>query len=165
MNKDVFWESFEIPINEEHKGFEFVNRVDVAEHFLKMVAYAARLGRLLEELLIDIDALDEQLAHHDKLLYIARVKVLAEGYTKLAKSADREMRDVFIYAHASPDALAELTRLEGAREILESERRKRIREREKLRHRLKFMDYKADWAKQYLDNDKLERRLEHAGRA
>lgn len=164
--KDNFWNEFPIPFNEDEEareeGFDFVNPIDVQDEFIRIIDDIARLGYRIEQLEGVVGSQQAQLADLENQANVLRRKILTRHYhdKSFARSADKEVREAFIFARATDEELERLEELEDSIMATKKLIGERMVPLNQLRHRMKCLQLKADWAKQHLDYQKLQIRVE-----
>jgi hypothetical protein len=163
--QDPFWSDFVIPFQEEEGDFEFANPIQVQRHFLKATAHAAYLAEQAERESEQMANLEVQKARAERELLKLRRALLASAYSGITKSAGTEIQDAYLLKVARDEGREEdMLRWEGEVEDLLRKLEVRRPRLDKLRHRLKLLEKKADWAKQFLDYEKMLQRIESSGR-
>lgn len=155
-----FWDQVHIPYQNEDPRFPLADPLTVAEQFIFISEDSALLGQRLEEIEDALSDLDQELAEEERKLSRLRKVLIAENYDSLAKSASTEIVDAFVVKAAiEADRYQDLEEMEDHVADLKSRRSKLSRSRSKVKARMRFLDSQANWAKQYLDYDKLKERL------
>lgn len=162
----TFWNSAYVPVDEDWKenGTEFVNPVVVADMFATSTGTAAKLAQEAEVISEKLAKLDYEKGRLARQVAKIRRTIFADHYNKITKSAGAEIQDAFILSMADEGQKALLLSLE---EDIEDRLDKigRLTPRlERVRYRLKVLERNMDWAKQYLDHEKLQMRIFEAGR-
>lgn len=156
-----FWDEVTIEFQEEDDGFHFVNPVVMAQYFVKAVGHATQLHRDMEVLKEEVANLTIRKERKQRELAKLRKAIIAANYSESTKSASSEIQDAFVLAKApSLGKLDELKEIEA--DIEELIRLIEVREPkiEEIKVRLRALENFTNWGKQYLDFDKLLRRLE-----
>lgn len=162
---DNFWEDVVIPFQEDDANFEFANPLVVSEAFLKAIAWGAQISGLAEDLFIEISKLETEKKDIDRKIAKIDRTVLSKFYSEITKTAAPEVRRAFIQnksAEIGKDV--ELDALEQKRDDIQAKLDDLERKREFYKNRMRFLEKSTEWAKQYLDYDKLLERLETKGR-
>lgn len=163
---EQFFSSIQIPFNSdwEENGFEFVNSVNVAEVFIKATAHSASLAEEAEKYTSDLANLDYQRGKKERELLKLRRSIFADKWNEITKSAGPEIQNAFILAKADEEQRTKLLAIEDEIEKLDDQVG-RIKPRlDKVRNRMKLLERNMDWAKQFLDFDKLMKRITEGGR-
>lgn len=158
--RQAFWRDASIPVNEtwEKDGTDFANPVEIADMFVRATGMAAELAAEAEAL-TEAVANAEYIRDEAKLDYMRlRRSILAHNISSIKSGWSAEAVEAFILACAG-DRAAELLRLEKLVDDAEREIRVRRPRLEKIRNRLKRLETSMDWAKQYLDYEKLMQRV------
>lgn len=163
---DAFWKTVELPFQEDDQQFQFVNPVAAAEWFAKKTSDISYLNGLAEILEEEIANLKVHLRRKDEKLGRFRRKLLANAYDRVSKSASTEIQNAFVLKLAEDEGKGvEFCSLEEDREELVRSIEVREPRRNQLYARLKAIRDAQDAARQYLDYNKLEQRLNSGGRA
>jgi uncharacterized coiled-coil DUF342 family protein len=167
--RDDFWERIQVAVNAdwEEEGVQFVNPVDVQDMFAEATGWAAFLAAEAEELTGEIANYDVERGQVQRRLAKLRRTIMADGYAKLAKSAGSEVIDAFVFASATDGQKTQILQYEDEIEALSDEINMRKPRLARLENRLKRLEKNMEFAKQYLDYDKLLERLkpQNRGRA
>ncbi len=149
-----------MPQQSEDPELEFTNRVVTAEWFAQQTQVIAELGGKAEVLDEEIANLQVHLRRKERELQNVRLSILARCYGKITKSADKVVQEAFIRSMAvelkETDTLTKLDlELEDIRQEIE------IREprRDQYYTRLKILKDSQESARQYLDHEKLQTRI------
>jgi uncharacterized coiled-coil DUF342 family protein len=163
--KDTFWKDIELPINEDYQenGYQIVNPVDVSEKFVLAISYSTALGEKAENLTEQLAGLEEELADVTTKLNRLRRQILADNINKLKSSWSAEIVDAFILASAG-DQTERLTKLEKEHDELTGDIRALKPKLLKVEKRLKLLEKNMEWAKQFLDYEKLMHRIKMGNR-
>lgn len=162
---DLFWDSVELPQQDEDKDFPLVNSVVAAEWFAKKTSDIAYLNGLAEILTEEIENLKVHKRRKETSFARFRRRLLANNYDKITKSADKEIQSAFLLKIAQEDKNEETRLLRFEDELEEVTKQIEVREprRDQLHARLKALKDSQDAARQYLDFNKLEMRLNQQG--
>lgn len=156
-----FWDRMNIEFQEEDDGFQFVNPVVMAQYFVKAVGEATQLYRDMEVLNEEVANLTIRKERKEREIKALRKRIIAANYNQLTKSASSEVHDAFVWAHAATiGKLDELKQLEEDIEVIEKMIEVRKPKIDEVKTRLRAIENFTTWGKQYLDFDKLLRRLE-----
>lgn len=162
---DQFWKTVELPFQTDDRDFQFVNPVAAAEWFAKKtsdISYLNGMAELLEE---EIANLKVHLRRKDEDLSRLRRKLLAGAYDRVSKSASTEILNAFVLKLAQDEGRGpKMTELEEEKEDIVRSIEVREPRRNQLYARLKAIRDSQDAARQYLDYNKLEQRLQSGGR-
>lgn len=151
-----FWHDATIPVNESWIEDEtnFANPVEVADMFARATGVSAMLASEAEELteaVANAEFLkDEAALDYGRL----RRQILSQNFSAIKSGWNSEAMDAFILASAK-DQAPTLLALEKAVEDAAREIRIRKPRLEKIKNRLKRLETTMEWAKQWLDYDKL----------
>jgi len=163
--RDNFWEWVAIPFNDEDREFEFVNPVELSERFIEATGIAANYGQITEQWTNELNRLDRERSDIARQIAALRRKILAENYAGITKSAGAEIQDAFVLKCAREMGLEDqLLALEKKHEEVQVKIDTLSARLELLRHRLKVLEKSMDWAREYLNFQKLDMRLEAQGR-
>lgn len=159
--KDTFWADFAIPYNDDYRrdGTSFVNPVTVQEEFIRATGHAAYFGQLAETGTKKLDTLDTDIAELEQQIAAIKERVLAGNLTEAAKIKNLELQAAFVLANVEGADKAEYTRLRAElakKQLAHLETKKR---RDRIKSRLDQLNKRMEWLKQFLDYDKLERRI------
>lgn len=162
---DTFWQDVALPINEEHRenGYQIVNPVDVQEKFIVAIDYSNKIGELAEALAEALADLERERDEIQTKLNRLRRQILADNFPKIKSSWSSEIVDAFIFGVAG-DQQRQLLAYE--QEIDQKQRGIAARKPKlaKAEKRLKLVEKNMEWAKQFLDYDKLLHRIKINGR-
>jgi hypothetical protein len=164
--KDGFWDVAQIPFNEEadENGFEFINAIDIAERFLEAASWASFLAQKSERLASTLAALETEKIQTERQLARLRREIFSKHYDKITKSASSEVQDAFLLAKAREEEREDdLLELEERIEELLCEIEAVTPTMNKIRGRMKVLERNMEYAKQYLDYEKLEKRISASG--
>lgn len=161
MSEDTFWEEYPLKYNDEDDGFEFVNLVDVAEEFVKMVSVTSRLGYDLERLTEAKANVEVEKQRAERALNTLRRTILSDGLQDVAKTSKPQILEAFILERAKQNN-TEGSLLQWENKIEECEKKLEIIQPRinKVQSRLTYMKIKAENLRQYLDYQKLQLRIE-----
>jgi hypothetical protein len=162
---DLFWDSVELPQQDEDKDFPLVNSVVAAEWFAKKTSDIAYLNGLAEILTEDIENLKVHKRRKETTFARFRRRLLADHYDKITKSADKEIQAAFLLKISKESRIDYEALLKFEDDLEEINRAIEVREprRDQLHARLKALRDSQDAARQYLDFNKLEMRLGQQG--
>src|SRR4051812_44920862 len=93
---DLFWDSVELPQQNEDQDFPLVNSVVAAEWFAKKTSDIAYLNGLAEILTEEIENLKVHKRRKEAAFGKFRRGLLADNYDKITKSADKEIQAAFL---------------------------------------------------------------------
>jgi hypothetical protein len=162
---DTFWKTVELPFQTDDQNFQFVNPVAAAEWFAKKTSDISFLNGLAEILEEEIANLKVHLRRKDEEIGRLRRRLLANAYDRIAKSAGTEILNSFVLKLAEDDSKGpQLAKMEEEKEELVRSIEVREPRRNQLYARLKAIRDAQDAARQYLDYNKLEQRLNAGGR-
>lgn len=163
--KDPFWNEVIIPFQEEDPEFQFANPVIVSEQFIKAVAQGARIGERSEVLVRRLKKLNSIKKDITRDLAKLKQEILAKFYSEVTKTASPDIMAAFIRRKAEEvDREDELAGLLKELDTVDAEIDDVQDQLDILKDRMKFLDKAMDWARQFLDYDKLQQRLEDNGR-
>ena len=158
---DRFWDTVELPHQEEDANYPLVNPVVASEWFAKKTTDIAYYGGLAEILTEQIENLKVHRRRKEVEFAKFRRRILANVYDKITKSADKEIQAAFLLKAAREAGKeAELDQLEEELEQIVRQIEVREPRRDQLYARLKSMKESQDAARQYLDYNKLEMRIQ-----
>ena len=159
-----FWQDATIPVNESwmEDKTNFANPVEVADMFARATGVSAMLAAEAEELteaIANAEFLkDDASIEYNRL----RRQILAQNFGAIKSGWNSEAMDAFILASAGTQAPT-LLAMEKDVEVANREIRIRKPRLEKLKNRLKRLETSMEWAKQWLDYEKLMQRVtEHS---
>lgn len=162
---DEFWKTVELPFQTDDRNFQFVNPVAAAEWFAKKTSDISFLNGMAELLEEEIANLKVHLRRKDEELNKLRRRLLSGAYDKISKSASTEILNAFVLTLAEAGGKGiKLTELEDQKEEIVKSIEVREPRRNQLYARLKAIRDSQDAARQYLDYNKLEQRLNAGGR-
>jgi hypothetical protein len=158
--REKFWRESSIPVNENWKEDEtsFANPVEVADMFVRATGVAAQLATEAEELTEAI-ANAEYLKDDANIEYMRlRRQILSQNFGAIKSGWNSEALEAFILACAKGQ---EPTLLKLEKDVENATRAIRVRKPrlEKLKNRLKRLETSMDWAKSWLDYEKLMQRV------
>lgn len=158
---DEFFSVIQIPFNEDWRenGYEFVNAVSVAEIFIKATSYAAGLAERAENLTDKIANLEYQRGRRERDLLRTRRTIFSEKFSEITKSAGPEIQNAFLLAKADEGQRAQLLSIEADLDKFDDDIGRLKPRLDKVRGRMKLLERNMDWAKQWLDYDKLMHRM------
>jgi chorismate mutase len=163
---EEFYRRIQVEVNEEWKenGADFINPVQVAEMFADNTGLAAWLAHEAEQITAELNDLSEQDTKLERQQARLRRQVLADNLGSFKASYNTEAQDAFIFAAANEADRAQLLRLEQERDEV-ADKVAAIKPRsERNKHRLKVLERNMEYAKQYLDYDKLMTRIAESQR-
>lgn len=165
MNTDNFWNNFQIPYQEDDPSFQFVNPVAVSQHFIRVIGEQAFLLEQSERLTQQLANVSAQETKQLRRLATLRREVLSRHYGEITKSASSEIQDAFIVSKIRNDVelLDEFESIEDSLVELQDQRIIIQPRLDQLRARMKAIEKKMEWAKQYLDHEKLMVRVAQHG--
>lgn len=165
--RQEFWSSAYVPVDEdwEETGTEFVNPVVVADMFALATGMAAKLAQEAEVISEQIANLEFEKAKLMRQLAKIRRTIFADHYNKITKSASAEIQDAFIMAMADEGQKKQILALEDEIEDCVQKIGRLTPRLEKIRFRLRTLEKNMEWAKQFLDYDKMQARIHMQGRA
>lgn len=160
QERSEFWTGLTIPVNEDwaDDGTNFANPVEVADMFIRATGRSAELAAEAERISEAI-ANAEYLRDEARVQYVKlRRSVLSGNMSGIKSSWGAEVIEAYIMAVAN-DRANELLKLE--QEITDAEREIRVRKPrlERIRNRMKRLETTMEWAKQWLDFEKLMQRV------
>lgn len=160
------WERIAVPINEDWREneFEMVNPVDVAEMFAATTGLAAYTAQEAEEVTERIRNLENTKSKKQRKVTRIRRTIFADHYAKLTKSAGTEVQDAFVLSMADAEQQKELLTLEEEIDGLDDNIAPLVNKRDKLLFRLKMIEKNMEYARHFLDFEKLEKKIHAAGR-
>lgn len=163
--QDTFWQDIQLPINEEYEenGYDIVNPVDVAEKFILAISYSTALGERAESLTQQLADLEIERDKKQRELNKLRRLILSENLPKLKSSWGSEIVEGFILASAG-DKTASMKDLEVQVEQFDDKIAALKPKVLKAEKRLKLLEKNMEWARQFLDYDKLLHRIKMSGR-
>lgn len=162
---DLFWDSVELPQQDEDKDFPLVNSVVAAEWFAKKTSDIAYLNGLAEILTEEIENLKVHKRRKETTFARFRRRLLADHYDKITKSADKEIQAAFLLKISKESKIDHEALFKFEDDLEEITKQIEVREprRDQLHARLKALRDAQDAARQYLDFNKLEMRLNNQG--
>jgi hypothetical protein len=160
LERETFWQSIVIPINENWKAdkTDFANPVEVADMFARATGMSTTLSTEAERLTEDI-ANYEYIRDEAQLeLTKLRRRILSENIAALKASWGSEVVEAFILSSAG-NQTESLLGLE--KDVEEAARQIRLRKPslERLKKRLVALEVHMEWAKEWLNFDKLMQRI------
>lgn len=163
--RDQFWNSIVIPINEnwQQDKTDFANPVEVADMFARATGLSTALASNAEELTEDIANFEFERDEAQLDLSKLRRQILADNFSLLKASWSGEVIEAFILAQAG-DQQPKLLELENHIEKATREIRLRKPSLTKLEKRLRSLEKHMEWAKEWLNFDKLMQRITQQGR-
>lgn len=166
MVEDTFWRDLAIPYQDQFEDeFEFANPVQVSQSFIRGTALSAQLAEQAEALAEELANFEVLLSRSQRKLGKLRRELLANHFSGIKTSASSEIQDAYILTIARDDGrLQELEDIEEEIDRFQREIELREPRLAHIRSRLKRLDKKMDWAKQYLDYEKLMTRIGMNGR-
>lgn len=161
-----FWNSAYVPVDEDWKenGTEFVNSVVVADMFATSTGTAARLAQEAEVISEKIAKLEYEKGKVSRQIAKLRRTIFAEHYNKITKSAGTEIQDAFVLSMADEGQRQLLLSLEDSVDESQDKIGRLLPRLERVRYRLKVLEKNMEWAKQFLDYDKMLTRIHNGGR-
>lgn len=163
--REEFWSGIVIPINEnwQQDNTNFANPVDVADMFARATGTSTMLASEAEGLTEEIANFEFERDEAQIDLTKIRRQILADNFTDIKASWSGDVIEAFILSKAG-DQKERMLELE--QHIEESVRQVRLRKPRltKLEKRLKSLEKHMDWAKQWLDYDKLLQRITQVGK-
>lgn len=158
--EDRFFEEVIVPFNDEDESLEFINPVVVAEHFARITALNARLASQSEGGSSRLAELEADLKRENREIDKLRRKVFADNFNDVTRTAPKEIQDAFILSRADQEVLDQLTEHEDNKAYIEDEMDVVKAALDRIRSRMRLIEKTMDWAKQYLDYEKLLTRVE-----
>lgn len=161
-----FWNNSFVPVDEDwqENGTEFVNPVVVADMFAGATSRAARLAQEAEVISEKIAKLDYERGRAQRSIGKIRRAIFADNYSKITKSAGSEIQDAFVLAMADDAQREQIKAFEEEIDAHSDKIGKLTPRLDRIRFRLKTLEKNMEWAKQYLDFDKMLTRIQHGGR-
>lgn len=161
---EEFWDDMIIPFQTVDKEFQWVNSVVVVRKFITSIGTLSMLGKSMEVLTEQLGSLNVQLEAEQRKLKVLRKEILSRHYKAITKSASSELQDAFIRNKAQEDGvLADLTILETEIERLTVQIARRKPRVAQYQFRIKTLNTSMEWAKQYVDFDKMVTKSEKFG--
>lgn len=163
MTETNFYRAVRVPFNGEDQEFEFVNQVVVAEHFIRLQDLVAEINERSLDLTNELRNLEVHLKRRTRDLAKVRRTLMARNYSRLTKTADKDVQEAFILmvAEENPTFLAQMNEIESDIEDLTQKIESRKPLIEEFKDKQKLVEKIAEYAKQYLDFRKLEIRIEN----
>jgi hypothetical protein len=164
--REEFWSRAFVPVDEnwQESGTEFVNPVVVADMFAAATAISARLAQEAEIISEKLAKLEYEMAGYEREVAKIRRTIFADNYSKITKSAGSEIQDAFVLAMATNEQRLELTTHEEEIATRKDKIGRLTPRLDRLRYRLRVLEKNMEWAKQYLDFDKMLTRINMQGR-
>lgn len=161
---DKFWDEVVVPFNPDiearEDGYEFINPVTVAEHFAEITQTTARLAQQYEDGSTRLSELEQKLRWVTGDLNSLRKRILAANFEDVTRTARPEIQDAFILHHAPQEVADQIEEFEAEIGSLEDEIEVVKAALKKIHNRMKLIEKNMDYAKQYLDHEKLLARVE-----
>ena len=160
-----FWNGIVIPVNENWRedGTNFANPVDVADMFARATGLSTSLAAEAEALTEEIANFEFERDEANIELRKIRRTILADHFSSIKASWNGDVVEAFILS-MSGDQRDRLLELEKHEEEATRQIRLRKPSLSKLEKRLKSLEKHMEWAKQWLDFDKLMQRITQQGR-
>jgi hypothetical protein len=160
-DREQFWEHAYIPINPtyEEDGTAPANPVTVADRFVVAGGTATYLASEAEELAEQVYDLEAERDSLRRSIVATRRDILAKNFAAVKTSWNIETTDAFIMATATAAQWIMLdawyTEIDALMDQIAAKNKRLLT----IQKRLKHIDKVMDWAKQYLDYDKLAARI------
>jgi uncharacterized coiled-coil protein SlyX len=157
---DTFWKDFAIPFQVEDDEVSFANPVRVQRSFLEAVSELAYYGEKAERLTEQIAKLEAQRDAIRAGLRRLRREFLASEYSRITKTASSDIQEAFILNVAIQKGRdGELKEIEQTLEQKEEQLRALVPKLRKVEARMKALQRREEWAREYLNFEKLMTRL------
>lgn len=164
MANGEFYERVALPFNDEDPNFEFVNDVIASEHFVRLQHLLSKLTERIKDLANEVHNLEIHRNRATREIQKIRKVLFARNYSRITKSADKEIQDAFIFlvaSEAGDEILSQLSALEDEVENITREIEIRQPRLNEYRNDMKLIEKVGDYVKQYLDAEKLRMKIEN----
>lgn len=165
QEREEFWSGIVIPVNENWRedNTNFANPVDVADMFARATGTSTALASEAEGLTEEIANFEfERDEAHIELAKIRRT-ILADNFAGIKASWNADVIEAFILSMAG-DQRPRLLELEEHEEKAVRQIRLRKPRLSKLEKRLKSLEKHMEWAKEWMNYEKLMQRITQQGR-
>lgn len=150
-----FWTQMPIPFQDEDESYDFANPVVISQDFLRATALAAEIGEkaeVLTEELANLEILKERAIRRRNALIR---DIMVNHYDSLSKSARSTVHEAFVYKKAKDEGrLPELCEIDADIEKYTREIEAREPRLSQFKNRLRLIENKMEWAKEYLNYEK-----------
>lgn len=164
-DQDNFWADIALPVNTDYKenDYQIVNPVDVQEKFILAIDYSTRIGEQAEGLAEELADLEREREEIQTKLNRLRRQILADNFSKIKSSWNSELVDAFILGTAG-DQLQQLLQYEKEIDLKNTKIGAKKPKLIKAEKRLKLVEKNMEWAKQFLDYEKMVARIKSGNR-
>jgi chromosome segregation ATPase len=153
-----YFDDLTLPLNKEEPHFEFVNAVTVSDKFAEATIFNGTISREIEEATDELARLDVELEQVKRKIGKIRRQIFADNWTKVTKTADSQIQDAFILAHAGA-MLPVLEECESLEEELWKQRSQAKAKFDRYRGRLWALERMTSYLTEWLNNDKFRTRI------
>lgn len=162
--RERFWSEITVPTNPdwEEDGTSFVNPVHVSDMFATVTGVSSHLSWEAEILTEELANLDFELRQEEREWLRLRRAILVDHFQEIKASWGSEVLEAFII-HAAGERLEELLAVEERIAELKTSMAAIKPRLEKLAKRLHAVNKNMEFAKQWLDYDKLLQRINGGG--
>ena len=164
--REQFWNRVAIPMNEnyEQDGTAPVNPVTVADKFIEAFGLGVELASEAEALSEVVHGLKADIASNERVLKRIRLNVFANNFSEVKASWKEDMMEAFVLSTADSQQVGELLAAYDEIDRLSEELVDSDKRLDTLNKRYKIHVTLMEWARQYVDYDKYQGKLNPGNR-